>query len=556
MNIKLKKGPREDFLNLTLDEPVTIEELLRRYGKDLPYTVLAAKVDNRVMALTETLEQDCLVEFLDMRTQAANLTYQYSLSLIYLKAIQDVLGAVPVEIQNSLNKGLYTEIKTPEAITEAQVQAVEMRMRSLAEQDLPIVKESVSRQEALTFLEAQGYREKIQILKDCPEIDRPVFYRLEEYRNFFYGIMVPSTGYIRHFELRKYRRGVILRFPYPSAPNKIPPYVDEKKLCMAFGESKKWHKLMGVSYLPDLNKVVEDGEYKELILLSEALHEKKVAEIADAITKGRKRIILIAGPSSSGKTTFARRLCIQLKVNGLKPLYLGTDDYFVERKDTPVDEDGKPNYEDLETIDVSLFNNNMNDLLSGRQVDLPTFDFIRGTKIFGKRITSIRPHQPIVIEGIHALNGKLTREIAEEEKYRIYISPFTQLNIDSHNRIPTTDARMLRRIVRDYLYRGYSARQTIESWPKVRKGEDKNIFPFNGEADVLFNSALIYELALLKKHAQPLLEEITPADPEYSDAQRILKFLNFFRSIEDESMIPNNSILREFIGGSIFRDNL
>ena len=248
MNIKLKKGPREDFLNLTLDEPVTIEELLRRYGKDLPYTVLAAKVDNRVMALTETLEQDCLVEFLDMRTQAANLTYQYSLSLIYLKAIQDVLGAVPVEIQNSLNKGLYTEIKTPEAITEAQVQAVEMRMRSLAEQDLPIVKESVSRQEALTFLEAQGYREKIQILKDCPEIDRPVFYRLEEYRNFFYGIMVPSTGYIRHFELRKYRRGVILRFPYPSAPNKIPPYVDEKKLCMAFGESKKWHKLMGVSY--------------------------------------------------------------------------------------------------------------------------------------------------------------------------------------------------------------------------------------------------------------------------------------------------------------------
>lgn len=556
MNIKLKKGPREDFLNLTLDEPVTIEELLRRYGKDLPYTVLAAKVDNRVMALTETLEQDCLMEFLDMRTQAANLTYQYSLSLIYLKAIQDVLGAVPVEIQNSLNKGLYTEIKTPEAITEAQVQAVEMRMRSLAEQDLPIVKESVSRQEALTFLEAQGYREKIQILKDCPEIDRPVFYRLEEYRNFFYGIMVPSTGYIRHFELRKYRRGVILRFPYPSAPNKIPPYVDEKKLCMAFGESKKWHKLMGVSYLPDLNKVVEDGEYKELILLSEALHEKKVAEIADAITKGRKRIILIAGPSSSGKTTFARRLCIQLKVNGLKPLYLGTDDYFVERKDTPVDEDGKPNYEDLETIDVSLFNNNMNDLLSGRQVDLPTFDFIRGTKIFGKRITSIRPHQPIVIEGIHALNGKLTREIAEEEKYRIYISPFTQLNIDSHNRIPTTDARMLRRIVRDYLYRGYSARQTIESWPKVRKGEDKNIFPFNGEADVLFNSALIYELALLKKHAQPLLEEITPADPEYSDAQRILKFLNFFRSIEDESMIPNNSILREFIGGSIFRDNL
>lgn len=554
MNIKLKKGSKEQETLVHITEPVTIEELLNQYKKDLPHTILAARVDNEIKELTYRIEKDCAIEFLDMRTQAANLIYQYSLSLIYLKAIDDILGTVQVEIQNSLNKGLHTEIKAD--ITEEQVKQIERRMREIVEADVPIEKEIVSREEAFRILARQGHTERIRILETHPEVEKPVFYSLEGYQNFFYGSMVPSAGYIQYFELIKYGKGVILRFPYPSDPERIPDYVDEKKLCSAFAEAKKWHRLMEVSYLADLNKKVKENQYKELVLLSEALQEKKIAEIADQITKGKKRIILIAGPSSSGKTTFARRLCIQLKVNGLKPLYMGTDDYFVERKDTPLDAEGEPNYEDLEAIDTELFNRNMNDLLSGKTVDLPTFDFIEGVKQYGKRITSIKEDELIVIEGIHALNRKLTAEIAEEEKFRIYISPFTQLNMDSHNRIPTTDARMLRRMVRDYLYRGHSAQDTINSWPKVRKGEDKNIFPFNGEADVLFNSALTYELSLLKKHAGPLLEAIKPSEPEYSEARRLMQFLHFFAVIEDESIIPNNSILREFIGGSIFAEDL
>ena len=311
---------------------------------------------------------------------------------------------------------------------------------------------------------------------------------------------------------------------------------------------------MGIDYVSDLNKKIEEGKFKELIQLSEALHEHRIVEIADMIKKQKKRIILIAGPSSSGKTTFAQRLCIQLRVNGLQPLYMGTDDYFVEREDTPVDEFGEKNYEDLDAVDIHLFNQNINDLLAGKEVDMPTFNFLTGHKEFGKRLTSIKSGQPIVIEGIHALNEELTRELPHDEKFKIYISPLTQLNIDSHNRVVTTDHRMLRRMVRDYKYRGHSAQSTIASWPKVRAGEDKNIFPYSNEADVLFNSVHLYEICVLKKYAKPLLEAITPEEPEYSDAVRMLNFLRFFKTVDDDSAIVNNSILREFIGGSVFVD--
>jgi len=552
MKIRAKFEPAGAYKEITSDKPVKAGEILAEYGGELPYQIIIARINGRDEELDFMINSDAEVEFLDIREHSAFMAYQHTLSLIYLKAVSDVLGGVRVEMNNSLNKGLYTEIKTKEPVTEEQVREIEARMRSLMRQDVPVKKAVYSREDAIRLCEENGYNEKLKLLNSSEEIQEMMFYEIDGYRNFFYGLMAPSAGYIEYFELRKYRNGVLLRFPHPSVPDKMPEYIDEKNLYKAFGESKRWQKLMDVMYLPDLNRRINAGEAKELVLLSEALHEKKIAEIADAIASQGKRIILIAGPSSSGKTTFAKRLCIQLQVNGLKPLYLGTDDYFVERKDTPLDEDGKPNYEDLDSIDIELFNNNMNALLAGRDVDLPEFNFMTGSKEYGKRITRIDETQPIVIEGIHALNGALTEYIDDAQKYRIYISPFTQLNVDTHNRVPTTDARKLRRLVRDYKFRGHSAAQTIAQWPKVRKGEDKNIFPYSGEADVLFNSAMVYELSVLKKYAEPLLMEVQSDEPEYSEAVRMLEFIRFFDVIEEEKFIPNNSIIREFIGGSIF----
>lgn len=554
MKIQLKRDPRAAFEEIEVEKGTTIETIYKRIEHELPYKIVAAKVNYKYEGLTYALHRECRVELLDMRTQAANLVYQSSLSLLYLKAVYDVLGDVEVDIENALNKGLYTEIKRETPVTAKEVRQIQSRMEALVKADLPLIKEALSKEEAIAFFEKTGRADKIALLAENPQAKKVRLYALDGYRDFFYGRMVPSTSYLTLFELRKYRRGVLLRFPHPSDPNRIPDYVDERVLYQTFGEQSRWGKLMGINYAFDLNRKIEEGAFKGLIQLSEALHERRIVEIADMITKQKKRIILIAGPSSSGKTTFAQRLCIQLRVNGLEPLYMGTDDYFLEREQTPVDAYGEKNYEDLDAVDIHLFNGNMNDLLAGKQVDLPTFDFLEGHKEYGKRLTRIRSNQPIVIEGIHALNDALTPEIAKEEKFKIYISPLTQLNIDAHNRIVTTDHRMLRRMVRDFKYRGYSAQNTIQNWPKVRAGEDKNIFPYSNEADVMFNSVHLYELCVLKKYALPLLEAIQPDEPEYSEAQRMRNFLRFFKTVEDDSAIVNNSILREFIGGSVFVD--
>lgn len=554
IKIKLIKELRAEPIEVEVPEGSSIETLVLQYQKELQYRVIAAKYNNTLVDLLERINEPCTISFLDIRTQAVNLIYEKSVTLIYLKAVCDVLGEnVPVEINNALNKGIYTEIKSKQPVTKEQLEEIEARMRQIVLEDVPFVKYVCGAEEAKQIMENDGYPQKKRLI-ESKHIKRVKFYTLDGYRNFFYGLMAPSSGYIEHFELMKYRNGVLLRFPHPSNPNEIPEYVDEKKMYACFGEATRWQKLLGVSYVDDLNMKVKNGEAKDLIQLSEALHEKKIAEIADMIKEQKKRIILIAGPSSSGKTTFARRLCVQLRVNGLNPLYLGTDDYFVEREHTPIDEFGEKDFERLEAVDVELFNQHMNALLAGETVDLPTFDFLTGHKQYGSRVTSINSTQPIVIEGIHALNDAMTPYIPKEEKFKIYISPLTQLNIDEHNRISTTDSRMLRRMVRDFKYRGHDAQETIRSWPKVRKGEDKYIFPFNGEADVFFNSVHIYEFAVLKKYAEPLLQSISPDEPEYMDATRMLKFLKFFQVIEDDNIIVNNSIIREFIGGSVFVD--
>ena len=554
LKIQLKKELRGQFEEITVERGITIEEIYKGIKDELSYTVLAARVNNKIERLEHRLYNDCRVELLDMRTQEANLIYQNSLCLIYLKAIEDVLGKVDVDIENAINKGLYTEIKSSVPVTAKDIKKIENRMKQLVKADIPFVREKLTKEEAEAVFVETGCPEKAELLCENQHLRKIPFYSLDGCRDFFYGLMVPSTGYIQYFQLMKYRRGVLLRFPHPSNPNVIPEYVDEKMLYKTFGEQSRWGKLMGINYVSDLNRKIEEGKFKELIQLSEALHERRIVEIADMITRQKKRIILIAGPSSSGKTTFAQRLCIQLRVNGLQPLYMGTDDYFVERENTPLDEFGEKNYENLDAVDIHLFNQNINDLLEGKTVDMPTFNFITGHKEFGKRLTSIKSSQPIVIEGIHALNEDLTRELPAEQKFKIYISPLTQLNIDSHNRVVTTDHRMLRRMVRDYKYRGHSAQSTIASWPKVRAGEDKNIFPYSNEADVLFNSVHLYEICVLKKYAKPLLEAITPEEPEYSDAVRMLNFLRFFKTVDDDSAIVNNSILREFIGGSVFAE--
>lgn len=564
MKIKIKEYLKKEWLCLEIKKPVTIEELLENKGvfeesktfvSSLEYKTLVSIVNNRLEDLTYLIKDEDEIVLLDIRSFMGNRVYQSSLILLYIKAVKTVLGKEQdVIIENSLNQGMYTRFDEKVKIDKHFIDKLQEEMKNLINRNLPIKKEIVSREEALRIFREEGLIEKNRLILDNPNIKKCTFYSLDGYRDFFYGNMVPSTSYIEKFELVKCGKGIVLRFPQCNHPDSIPTYQNQRKLYNAFAKQLKWDNLLGINYVTDLNEKILKGEAKELILLSEAFHSKKIAAIADRIKRDKKKIILIAGPSSSGKTTFAKRLCIQLKVNGYKTLYMGTDDYFVERDETPLDERGERDYESLDAIDIELFNNNMNDLLEDKKVDLPYFNFLTGSKEFGKRITSISEDEVIVIEGIHALNEKLTVFIPKEAKFKIYISPLTQLNLDNHNRVSTTEERMLRRMVRDFNYRGKSAKETIREWSKVRKGEDENIFPYSDEADALFNSYSIYEISILKKYAYPLLEGIKEDEEEYAVSQNLIKFLDFFREIEDENYIDNRSIIREFIGGSVFLD--
>ena len=534
----------------TYNEGITPAELAGMVP--LPYDVLSCRINNENKRLDEPLYTDCKVELLDMRDNYANMSYQSTLVFLYVSAVHAVLkGKADVIIANSLSKGLFTTVGV--RVDDSLVKDIETCMKQWVEEDISFEEIACSEQELEECLSFDRHKERRRLLDSSNALESARLYRFKDQEDLFYMHLLPSSGYLKYFELRRYRSGILLRFPEQRMPDVIPPYKEQKLLYEAFSEETLWEHLLNIDFAADLNASMQE-RYQEVIMVSEALHEKKIAEIAGRIADEKKRIILIAGPSSSGKTSFAKRLCVQLQVCGLKPLYLGTDDYFINRGDMLPDENGKVDFEALEAVDTKLFAEQMNALLQGKTVDIPVYDFIEGKKKYGTRITSIKPSQPIVIEGIHGLNPKLTENIADSEKFRIYISPLTSLNIDAHHRVPTTDARMLRRMIRDHRTRGRSASETINGWKDVRNGEEKWIFPYNDTADAFFNSSLIYELAVLRKYAEPLLLEIDKEDSAYPEAQRMLDFIRFFAPVPDDTCIVSNSILREFIGGSILVD--
>ncbi len=534
-------------------KPATLEEISKNYRKDNEPMIMAALINNHFKELTEYVDRDVEIKWVDLTESDGVRIYQRTLSFVFIRATMEIFRNIKVNIRHSLSKGLYCDFNFKRDLEEEDICKIKARMQEIIDSNIEITKEVMLRKDAIQMFKDLDFNSKAELL-DHLDNEYVSVYSCGWMKNYFYGYMLPNVSYLKYFDLVKVGKGVILRHPTNFSPNGLPKYEKHIKLGKVFSESEKWGDIVSVKDVSELNDSIEDGTYKELMILGEALHEKKVAQIADIISASNKRVILIAGPSSSGKTTFANRLKIQLKVNGYNPITISTDDYFVERKDTPLDENGEYDFESINAVDTKLFNKNLNALIAGEEVDLPVFNFVTGTKEYGKKLLKIKENQPIIIEGIHGLNEVLTSDVSADIKFKIYISDLTQLNIDNHNRIPTTDTRLIRRIVRDSKYRGHDADRTIELWPNVRKGEEKNIFPFQEEADIMFNSALSFELAVLKKHAEPLLKAITDKSDSYKEAKRLLNFLSYFKSVENDDIVPRTSILKEFIGGSYFEE--
>ncbi|HOA36216.1 MAG TPA: nucleoside kinase [Bacillota bacterium] len=523
-------------------------ELQPRYAAP----IVAAAVDNNLYELTAAVEPPATVHFLDLTDKEGRRIYQRSLTFLLIAAVSELFPGAAVTVEHSLGKGLYCEIKKTPALSAADVTAIERRMRQLVEMDLPIEKRKVPPSEAARIFRRQGFDDKVALLKYWPK-DYLNLYSIGEVEDTLYGYHVPRTGLLNIFELKYYPPGLILGFPAEEDPSRVAPFVDQKKLFEIFREAERWGQILGFDTVGAMNRLIEEGQGAEVVRVAEALHEKKIAQIADLISARvpEIRVILIAGPSSSGKTTFTQRLRIQLLVNGLRPLPISTDDYFLDRDSTPLDESNNPDFEHIEAVDLPLFNEHLLRLIEGEAVDLPVYNFHTGKREYRGRKMRLEENQPLIIEGIHGLNEILTRSIPRRSKFKIYISALTALNIDRHTRIHTTDTRLLRRIVRDAQFRGNSALETIRRWPSVRRGEERNIFRLQEEADIMFNSALVYELAVIKRQAEFLLKQIDSSHPEFIDAKRLLSFLSFFLPL-DASLVPSNSLLREFIGQSCF----
>ena len=514
--------------------------------------VIACRFNNEVKSLSYEIDSDGKIELIDLTDKDGIRIYRRGLIYIIGKAFYETYPEALLTINYQLSNSLLGEVDNMK-VTKEMIEKVDKKVKEIIKRDAEIKKVAMTKEEAEKFYqENHTLKGKLQLdVKNKKEI---MLYYCEDYYNYFYGVMPLSTGIIDIYELLEYDGRFLVRYPSRKNPNELPEFKENKKLLATLDEYEDLHETLNVHTLYKLNKIVDENRIKDYILLDEALHEKKMAQIADDIVKrGKVKVVLIAGPSSSGKTTFARRLGLQLRLNGLKPVTISVDNYFVERNQNPKDEFGNYDFECLEAIDIDLFNSHILKLLNGEEIKVPTFDFEHGTKLYKGNTMKLENDQILVIEGIHCLNDKLTPLIPKEQKYKVYISALTVLNIDYYNRISTTDTRLIRRIVRDNQFRGYSALHTLKMWDSVNRGEERNIFPYQEEADSMFNSSLIYELAVLKDYAMPLLKEIDNSHPEFSEAKRIYRMLGYFESIPGE-YVPQNSLLREFIGGSIFEE--
>lgn len=520
---------------------------------DDSYPIVAALVNGRLRELTHVPSADVELIPIPITSGDGTRIYQRSLSFLLVTAVKELFADARIVIDHSLTAGgLFCSVRDREPFSKEELRRIEARMRELVEKDAPIVKQRIPLTEAKALFQAQGYQDKTQLL-NYRRKDYLTVYTLHETVDYFYGYMVPSTGYLRWFDLKRYSPGFILRHPLASRPRELPTFRDSPRLATVFREYGEWLRRMQVETVGGLNRAIESGRIRELILVAEALQEQRIASTARDIAEhyGRVKLVLVAGPTSSGKSTFVKRLAVQLLANGIRPLVIGMDDYFIERHKTPRTPDGEYDYESLYALDLPLLNRHLLQLMSGGLVTMPCYNFHTGKREQGQTL-SLSPDQMILAEGIHGLNPKLVSDVPTERIFRIYVSALTNLNIDHHNRVPTTDTRLLRRLIRDAAYRGYSAQETIERWESVRRGEGRNIYPFQENADAIFNSALAYELAVLKPFAEPLLRQVEPGTMTYVEAKRLLAFLEWFLPCEPEA-VPDNSILREFIGGSILR---
>ncbi len=532
---------------------ISFEDIVEEYQPAYDNQIAVVALNGKIRELFKKATRDGVLEFFTLKDAVGHKTYVRTATMMLMKAVCDVSGATcgrGCRVEFTVGNGYYVSTQNMK-VTDELIQKVKARMNEMVKLKMPIYKKSYSLEDALELFRERGMSDKVKLFR-YRRSSLVNVYEMEGYFDYYYGYMLPNAGYVKCFDLIPYEQGMMLLLPERKNPNIVPPISHRKLLFQTLMDAEKWDKKVNITTVGDLNDHICAGNINDMILVQEAEQERKIGEVAKEIVKrGNVKFIMIAGPSSSGKTSFSHRLSIQLRSQGMTPHPIGLDDYFVDREFTPRDEKGDYNFECLEAIDVEGFNRDMCALLAGETVNMPTFNFKTGKREYKGNTLTLGKEDILVIEGIHGLNGKVSHALPEESKYRIYISALTSLNIDEHNRIPTTDVRLLRRMVRDARTRGSSAQKTIQMWPSVRRGEEENIFPFQESADAMFNSALIYELAVLKQFAEPLLFGIEKGEPEYYEAKRLLKFLEYFLGVSSESL-PNNSICREFVGGSCF----